>query len=627
MIVVRHRNNRFEFPFKYRIEDNFEFQEYLNFFKRHWFVYDPINRVWSIDTDQIQEKYLWMEKEGIKFELDNTAISKLEEIEKKYDISEMEYFRGRTFDNTSIKNVKLYNFQKEDINFSLKRNAFMNCNDAGLGKTIEGISVFSSLFKNNNIDGIFLLVSPHLLFHWKRGILKYSSIFTDNDIVIINDDVKIKPFENYRDKKILIIPHHLLGTITSSYHKNFKVKKSLKKFRWNNLNLNIKELWGKENILCLVDESHHYRNPKSVKTKALLSLKNKFDYRICQTATPSINHLEKLYTQINFIDKSVIKMTYDAFVLWISDEIGDRFNKKNIVSYNEKNVEELKSKFPDFMIQRLKKDTEEMKTKRIIKEIYLQLHPIQNQLYTEIMKLEIEELEMEYDIILWKYVFNKFGLIYEILDNPCLLKLKSDRLKEKINTIDKSKSDKIINLINKWKMDYDPKFIALNEKIDDYINYRCEKLIVYCSHPYTIDTLTEYYKKYKPLKIHGQIKSTKNKGKYEYRQWVEDEFNYNKDVRVIFLSALTSSEGINLYKGGNKILIYEMPNDATLYSQLSSRTYRISSTEDSLIEILNYVETLDNIRIKRAMNRVEFNELLNKPVDSEKLKDLLKGIV
>jgi len=69
-----------------------------------------------------------------------------------------------------------------------------------------------------------------------------------------------------------------------------------------------------------------------------------------------------------------------------------------------------------------------------------------------------------------------------------------------------------------------------------------------------------------------------------------------------------------------------LPYDATLLRQAQDRIYRITSEQDSIVEMLIFDHSIDNIRYKKNINRIILNdEILNKGLTEEDIKAIFSG--
>jgi hypothetical protein len=610
--ITYENNNFFINPQFNSFVDKEEFNNTILYLQKLFLYFNYESKKYKIPEDRIDEILLWLQKDNQEYIIDYKCADRLIELRNQYNIREVQFFRNRKFDKSILnEGITAYNYQIDAINWRLKRSSYLDSFDAGLGKTFINICVFSQLYKDKNIDGIIIIVPIGLSFHWVRQILQFTNIFIEKDIQIINNEEKIKPFEKYKDKKILIIRQDLIADVIASYRKDYNPKKSLKNLRWSSTNfVDIRKEWNKEKLLLLIDEGHSIKHTSSIKTKAIHNIKKYFDYRLILTATPAINNFSNMYSLIKLIDNSIISMSENAFKLWISSSLGNKWDRYSINSYNTVNVQKFMSSYQHVFSQARKEDIEEVKTKKIIKSIELELTPIQKKLYQFVVEKELSILQQEFDTITWRLLLSKIHLLLEVFDNPELLKNREYNDKE------------ISTLLNNWKIENDPKFIYLKSKVEDICDEKGKKIIIFDIHPKTLDDLAIKFKEYNPLIIHGQIKC---KDKDKDRQEKQDLFNFDNKHRMILLSLYTSSAGINLQYGSSDIIINTLAWDATLFRQAQDRIYRVDSKYNSLIELPFYSLSLDNLRMKRNFNRVEFNAKLDSEISQYELHKLLNG--
>jgi hypothetical protein len=611
VIDYNEKTDKFNLFFKDIPNENFE--HYVNLLKSWYMKWSVSDRVWEYDIKRADEFQLWFNKNNIETTYSQKALDKINEIKQSYRHSELVIDRNITLDESILTpDTKLFEFQKEDIKYCLYRNRVWNCNAPGLGKSLESIFYFTTLYVQNKIDKILIIPPIGMSYHWKYEILKFVNVFKEEDIAIIENKNKLNIFADNIDKKIIIISNHLLADAILYYKKSQTKSRSKKQIRWKKF-VDIKQEWNAKNLFLLVDESHNEKYLSAIKTKALQSILSDFNYRTFCTATPFINRFEHVYANATMLDKSLIPMSENAFKIWLSDFIGDQFGAYNIKSYNQKNVSVVLDTLKNTLfLKRNKEDIPEMKTKRFVKTIYLSMTSLQKELYYAIMKEELQKLEQEFDKITWKLVLQKLHMIFACVDNPEILKK---------NVYD---NDRINQMLNSWSREKDPKLQMLDYKINEYVEENDEKLIVFCQHPYNLDMFYERYKKYNPIVIHG---STEGKDKELLREKKRTLFNTVDSCKLAFLSFMTSSAGGNWNGQCHRMIHYSISPDATLGRQSIDRTARINSTEDSLIEIFCMPGTIDNLRYQRSMNRMDLNDKLGKEISDEELKNLLKGIL
>ena len=66
---------------------------------------------------------------------------------------------------------------------------------------------------------------------------------------------------------------------------------------------------------------------------------------------------------------------------------------------------------------------------------------------------------------------------------------------------------------------------------------------------------------------------------------------------------------------------------AEKFFQLSGRTARIDSIQDSIIEVPVTLNTINVVQFNRADSRINLNNRISKEISKEELKNLLRGIV
>ena len=544
----------------------------------------------------------------IEHELSYRANDKFVDIVKQYK-SEQEYFRRNVFDDTILnESIKLFDYQKKGLEFTLSRKRSFIADSPGLGKTISAICTFSNAYKNKLVDKVFIVVRPGLSYNWFTEILNTVNLFKEEDILIINNSNKKLAFDNIGDKKIIIVSNHLLKAVFLSYKKDADINKSAKHIKWKEY-VNIHDKLKTDKLFLVIDEAHELTNSKAISTNALLHHIHFFDYRICLSATPTGNRFEKYFNAMQLIDKGAIALTEIAFKCYISKQMGNKFDPYAIINYNVDNIKKIKESVIDlYFIKRLKEDLPEMKYKAIVKPIYFEMSDNYKKLYQAFIQNEIDKIEIENKTITLKLILQKFPYLSLIIDNPFLLK-------------DRVTNDVIDKMISKWKFEYDERFNLLKNLLDDYIGEQHKKILVFDNHPLTLSMLAKEFEKYNPLLLHGKMGYNESDKKR-----IQDEFNDTSNDKMLLLAnPQVGGVGLNFNKGTNRCIFYTMPNDAVLMEQAKDRIHRINNTQDAIIEILLCDKSIDILRYNRNMSRMELNEkFLTRKLTRDELKNLLQ---
>ena len=546
----------------------------------------------------------------IEHSITTEALNKFKDIFESFK-PEQEYYRKVSLDESILQDhIKLFDYQKEGVNFFLSRKRAYCADDAGLGKTLQAIFTFSQLYKENKVDKIFIINRPGISYHWKNEILDSVDIFKEEDILLVDNKNKKLLFDTHPDYKIYIIPNHLLKAVFLSYKKDTDINKSAKRIKWKSY-VDINKKLNSDKLCIVIDEAHELTNSSGVNTQALLSHIDYFKYRYCLSATPTGNRWEKYWNAMALIDKGALRMSEIAFKTYIAKPncMGNRFDPYVILNYDEKKVEDVKNKVLNlYFIKRLKKDLPEMKYKQIIKPIYFEISSLHRKLYRDFIQEEVNKIEQLNENITLKLILQKYPYLSQVTDCPLLLEGKVQ------NPI-------IENIIKNWTMEKDERYTLLKQLLKSYVEEDGEKVVVFDGHPKTIDVLAKKFEKYNPIIMHGGTGDDEKSKKYK-----QDLFNNkNNEHRILIANPAVAGIGLNLNKGGRRIIFYTQPFDAVLMEQSMGRTYRINNTEDAIIDILIADNTLDVLKHKRNSGRLKLNQdFLTKQLNRSELKMLLE---
>lgn len=611
--IKNHSNDYYLLEVEY---DNILFMEYLDIFKKIYLKYDAPVKQWFCSTNKYFELIAWLDYYKYPYTLPDKII-------KIYKESSLKVKRSNVFTRAEESEIlnrdyPLYNYQLEDLNRMVKKNINLIFSDPGTGKTLEAISYFSYFYFKKETDCIIILAENGLLYHWKKEILLYSKLFNESEIILIDNSNKKESKDLFKDtsNKIFIIAHHILQDIVlllldkSLVKSNGeKIKKS--NIKWNTFECDLRKYTDRENLSLIVDECHRFKNSSSILSKSLKSVKSSFNYKIIMSATPFIVHFEDLWCQLSILDNNLLDMSEEEFKVRIASNIGNKFGMYNINRYNSLKIKEIEESLAPITVKRIKTDLPEMEFKSIVNPIYFQLPVKYMQIYNAISKdqfLKVKDSGIEG--ITLENISSKFPYLVQILDNPLLLKGKLQNEYPEIQT-----------LIDKLKFENDPKIEFLDQFLSDLIESQDSKCVIYDIHPLTLNLLKERYaKKYKCETIHGEL----NLNKEEKDRIIQNFNNKKSDCKLLALSFLTSSSGLNLNESCNNLVVYSVPNNPMLWRQAIDRIYRINNKHDANIYTLLYDKTYDLVRYESTISRVKFNEIyMNKQLSAEEIESYL----
>jgi hypothetical protein len=597
----------------------FEKNNIITSFRMRHFYFNHIDNSIEFKDLRVLEFIEWCKKFGYNITISYEASVMLEKKRDEAFPVELKKIRPEEFDKSILHpGREPKNFQYECINYGILQNRLFLMDDPGLGKSYQSLCIAGHQYKKGRVDSIFLIVKPGLTYHWQKEILESLTLFTENDIKKITNENKYDIFKDAQDKKVMIVSNHIIAKLFAWYsekiRKNPKNKNGIRKtsdIKWDFF-CDFKKEWNKSSTYLIIDESQDFKNPESEKSKALNAHLSNFKYRMLLSATPFINDFVYSWFQFFILDPSIIRMPFYAFRVWIASRIGSKFSMYDIRAYDTQKVESIIIKSEPYIKKRLKTDLPEMKVKQIIKPLYFEMTAQQQILYDMMFEEELFKVESENPNSFFQYkdLTVNFPYTIQCIDNVSLLQGKLEN--KEMNKI-----------INSWKLDKDPRIEWLDEYLRETIEEKGEKVVIFDTHPKTIDMLYERYQKYNPGKIHGQLNQS-----LEERQKIVDNFNDLKNpCKLIILSAYTSSAGINLQQGGSEMVVFTNPFDTLVFRQLIDRQYRINSTRDSRVWVCIIDKTFDNIRANRNFARAELNDIMyTEKYDSTRIKKLFYGL-
>jgi SNF2 family DNA or RNA helicase len=494
-------------------------------------------------------------------------------------------FQRREFNKDFFKSEPLGNYQLEDTKKMLFSNGIINGSDCGLGKTIETISVINHLYDNQEIDKILIVCFAQVCYNWKREFLLYSDFFKEEDIVIANKDNR-NPFET--DPKIIICSYNTLNLILKNFNK--KISKKSRRIK------NPFKTWG-NNRCIILDEAHSIKGD-SLRTKMCLLISDQFKFKYLLTGTPYPNNIAEIYQLLNFIDINIIYNDKKHFLFSLSKNI-DHWG--NIIEYDEEKVKEFLEKIKSFIFRRYKKEALPNLVQQYNKKIYIEMNKKQLEIYQLIITSTLQSLKEEKGQLLVRDVMNRFPYLTLVCSDPSILDGKLISKIEKNNLFNEIDIE-IESKLSQWNFYDNSKLEVLTDIIEENED---KKIIIWCSHPRTIDNLGIYYKKYNPITIHGKSHEKTKEDKEIYRDKLLYEFK-NTNRKIIIMNPGIMGTGVNIQEAEISIF-FDRSYDIKEYLQALARNHRGNSTKD----VTNYLLLLDNTLEIRQNAILEGKEYLN----------------
>lgn len=466
----------------------------------------------------------------------------------------------------------------------------------GLGKAMAISYILTFLFKYNKISHAVLIISPDGLMNLKFEIMKFNNQFTDKDFFIASRFNK-NIFDR-TDYKILLCTYSTWIVLNNHYYTQSQlcrrkrhegklvpitlaeIKKDQPKC-FEKMTIDFNKFWGNNNKLIMLDESHMIANANSKTSKYIHLYKNLFEYRYIFSGSP-YDKYEKLYSQMTFLDDSLIPKTYHQWLLEIAD-CGNRFNAWAINDYKLDKVNKFLDHILPYVVQRGKEALD--LPEHIIEKNYIEVSKQQRLIYNYLVDFQLFLQDQIYYELDFDRIYNLFPYLIQALDNPCLLQ---GKLENKFNY---HNFDTLIDLINQWKFKDHSKFETLDYLVRQYIDEENRKIILWSYHPDTINSLCEYYKKYDPLYIHGQM-GVPEKERVGLINHIVQEFKTKPDCHLLIASQTVLQRSVTITEATRQIY-FDRDFSTTKFDQSSSRIYRPGSKEIVKTNILIFLKSLD----------------------------------
>ncbi|GAA5936334.1 DNA-binding ATPase [Sporobolomyces koalae] len=426
------------------------------------------------------------------------------------------------------------------------------CDDMGLGKTLQSICILASMHHeraerhraNNSPDSVHLpsliICPPTLTGHWKQEINTYAKalrcvIYTGPRA---DRERLVKNFRNY-------------DAVITSYDIARNDVEILSPVDWHYL---------------ILDEGHIIKNGKTKLTKAVKSLKA--IHRLILSGTPIQNNVLELWSLFDFLMPGFLG-SEKAF--------NERFGKPIAASRDAKSsskeqeagaaaLEALHKQVLPFLLRRLKEDVLDDLPPKIIQDYYVELSPLQKQLYDDFSGSQAGnaakgEVSSNAGDAKPQHVFQALQYLRKLVNHPALV-FKPDVPQHQAALTKSSTTDADIRNVQ-----HAPKLMALRQILldsgigtdstaeDDSAEEGVSRhrVLIFCQLKQMLDIVeSDLFRKMMPSVTYMRLDGSTDVSK---RHAVVQTFNADPSIDVLLLTTHVGGLGLNLTSADTVIFV------------------------------------------------------------------------
>lgn len=465
--------------------------------------------------------------------------------------------------------TKLYDYQKEGIQYGLNHDKWILLDSPGLGKSIQCIYLASELKKRNNIQHCLIICGINTLkTNWEKEIKKHS----DLSCTILGKKVTSTGRVHYGSVA------DRLNQLKSPIEEFFVIT-NVETLRSKEITKELQSGINKFDMI-VVDEAHKCKEPTAQQTQNLLKLTNA-QYKVALTGTVILNSPLDVFVPLKWTEND--HSTYTNFKQQYC-QFGGYFSNE-IVGY--KNLDYLKAQLDTCSLRRTK-ELLDLPPKNIIDEV-LDMTSEQQLFYDNIVNGIVEQV-------------NKVKLTMTNL-LAMTTRLRQATVCPSILTTDNIPSAKI------------NRCCELVEEITSNAN----KVVVFSAFKEPLNQLNELLKKYNPLLCTGDVPDSIISNNI-------DEFQNNDINKVILCTHSKMGTGVTLTAASYAIFL-DLCWTAGLTEQCEDRIHRIGSKNPVFIYRLHCNDTFD-LRVKEIVeNKEAIGNYIVDNIQDTKTMDVLKRLL
>ena len=582
---------------------------------KFWYAFTPDE---NINNGQC-ESNVWYKHvdyiEDFLFDVQSVEpLSMTDELKKRIDPDpETEYLRV-SYDPSLLTTPPLAEYQERTIKQGIKQTRCYLAHKQGLGKTYMAFGILNHLWHNDLVDRCLIVCRPEGVHNLKRELLRFNTFgLTEDDIYIVS----VKNREPFASQAKVIITNYrsFLMLCSDEYKKTHKGKVLNSKTRIVNPPIDLSN-WGEKGRVLFLDEAHSVKNRQAGQTKCLIKEAQFFRFRYLMSGTPYPKGVMDLWSQFKIMDPNIIHLDYNEWMSRIAF-LGTRFSEYQFRAYKPGPVKSFLKKVEPWIIREFADDNLKL-PEQVVKKVYFELSAKQRKIYQQFVVYVMNQV-MENNTMktVMREVYKQFSKVQQACIDPCLMK----------DTLSVYSDPDLIKMVDQWKFEDNPRLEMCDSILEDIFDRDADsKVIIWSGHPGTIKRLGEYYAKYNPVLVHGEIKAN-NQARDEQISDIVDEFKNGKDHRLLIASYYMIATSQNIIES-NAMIYFDRAWDFVIYDQSRERNHRPTSMFDS-IEVYNLIgeNTIEEKQDRVLEQRDNIDrELLNfDSLTKEQWRDLFEG--
>ncbi|MCZ2100771.1 MAG: DEAD/DEAH box helicase [Chitinophagales bacterium] len=246
----------------------------------------------------------------------------------------------------SIIKADLFPYQKEGVEFALRKGRCLIADDMGLGKTIQAIAAAEGMKKLLGISKVLIVCPTSLKYQWKSEIER----FTQSDVCVVEGNIYDREKQYANDSFYKICSYNVVGRDIKVINKN-------------------------DFDLVILDEAQRIKNWKTKTAESVKKLKSK--YCIVLTGTPLENKLEELYSVVQMVNPLLL----GALFRFVAAHQITELETDKVIGY--KDLDKVADHLKDILLRRHKSKVLTQLPERMDKNLFVPMTPKQIDYYSE----------------------------------------------------------------------------------------------------------------------------------------------------------------------------------------------------------------------------------------------------